>query len=385
MEGTDRISLHLLERGDCRAITEWNAGKDRDFLIQWAGDKVYTHPLTAEQIRIRLPEEDSLFFKAERFGEMIGTVELSQIDREAATAKVCRFLLREDCRGGGIGRQFLQLLSDYAFVVLGLTRLTLGVFAFNEPAIRCYEKAGFIKERFHERENPRWNAWTMVKIPNGKSVSGRQPIRDPYKKMLDYVAGRLGGRNILAARSGPVPFRRRSEHIRRVLMWAERIAEDLPVNKEILFTAAAFHDAGYAESIENHAHNSARICEAYLQENAYPEDFIRQVVSLVENHSRKELLNTTGTPPELILLMEADLLDEAGALGIVWDCMCEGNDSVQDFCKTYGHIVRYSGDMLKANPMVTKKAMRYWTGKQELIRSFIHHLAYDLGLDAPEI
>jgi uncharacterized protein len=47
------------------------------------------------------------------------------------------------------------------------------------------------------------------------------------------------------------------------------------------------------------------------------------VVFLVKNHSNKQLMTAKGTPLELILLMEADLLDETGALSIVWDCMME--------------------------------------------------------------
>jgi uncharacterized protein len=38
---------------------------------------------------------------------------------------------------------------------------------------------------------------------------------------------------------------------------------------------------------------------------------------LVRSHSNKELMTLSDTPLELILLMEADLLDETGALSVV--------------------------------------------------------------------
>jgi uncharacterized protein len=76
--------------------------------------------------------------------------------------------------------------------------------------------------------------------------------------------------------------------------------------------------------------------------------------------------------------MEADLLDETGALSIVWDCMMEGEAQIQTFEKTYNHIMNYSYKSLKENPMVTDKAKQYWESKQNLVKEFIEQLAFDL-------
>lgn len=46
-------------------------------------------------------------------------------------------------RGKGYGAEALNLLLDYAFNLLNLNSIMLGVFAFNEAAIRCYKKVGF--------------------------------------------------------------------------------------------------------------------------------------------------------------------------------------------------------------------------------------------------
>ena len=179
-------------------------------------------------------------------------------------------------------------------------------------------------------------------------------------------------------------FRKRSEHIKRVFMWAERLADEITsINREALMVAAIFHDVGYGAMVETerHAEYSAKICEEYLYNHGFNPNFIEFVTFLVRNHSRKELLMQEDTPIELIVLMEADLLDETGALSIVWDCMSKGSQKEQKFEKTYEHIKKYSARILERNPMVTSPAKRFWEDKQKLVKEFMGHLACDLGIE----
>jgi uncharacterized protein len=204
-----------------------------------------------------------------------------------------------------------------------------------------------------------------------------------YAKILEYVKETLinSGGEFVNFKS--VPFRKRSEHIRRVFMWAERIMTGMDnINKDAVLTAAAFHDSGYDPRLgrSNHAENSAVICEGYLKDNGYDDEFVDFVVYLVRNHSKKELMTAENTPIELILLMEADLLDETGALSIAWDCMAEGAEEVQSFEKTYDHIIKFSYDALKENPMITEKAKIFWQEKQKLMKEFTRQLSFDLGI-----
>jgi len=181
-----------------------------------------------------------------------------------------------------------------------------------------------------------------------------------------------------------LPFRKRSDHIKRVYMWVERlIDEELHINKEAVLVSALFHDIGYSFSLDNlkHAENSAILCKKYLKENGYDTEFIKSVVYLVQNHSNKELMSVSDTPLELIVLMEADLLDETGALSIVMDCMMEGSQEIQTFEKTYEHILKYSCKILNSNPMVTEKGQMFWKRKQIAVQTFLKHLEFDLGLE----
>jgi uncharacterized protein len=188
----------------------------------------------------------------------------------------------------------------------------------------------------------------------------------------------------LASKNGQHPFRKRSEHIKRVYMWASRLIEGLDdslVDKDAILIAALFHDVGYAISVKgaDHAEHSAAFFEEYAEQHGYSRDRLEKISFLIRNHSNKALMREEGTPLDLIILMEADLLDEIGALGIVWDCMAEGAQNEQSFAKTYRHVVAYSGKILDSNPMVTERAKALWKEKQELTREFIRQFAYDIG------
>ena len=48
--------------------------------------------------------------------------------------------------GKGYGREAMQLALRYAFNELNFHRVTLGVFEYNQRAIRSYQKVGFVEE-----------------------------------------------------------------------------------------------------------------------------------------------------------------------------------------------------------------------------------------------
>ncbi len=209
-----------------------------------------------------------------------------------------------------------------------------------------------------------------------------------YNCIFKYVKEYLQ-LNEMNTRSAEIyPFRKRADHIKRVFVWANRLIDNTSnVNKEAILVAALFHDIGYGYSSDDskHAENSAILCQRYLQEKSYNNEFIELVVYLVRNHSNKKLLKGKDTLRELIILIEADLLDETGALSIVWDSMTEGSQAVQSFEKTYEHILKYSFNTINQNPMVTQQGIEFWDEKKKMVNSFINHLELDLCFDVDEL
>lgn len=158
------LKLEPLKTNDCEEIVAWNEGMDKDFLYRWAGHKVYTYPITAEQIISRLSENDAIVLKILYEDKIIGTIELSQIDRQNSKARICRFIVKEDYRGRGLGPKVLNEAMGYAYREWDICSFSLGVFINNTSAIRCYEKAGFsIDSHYESPEGSKWNAYNMIK------------------------------------------------------------------------------------------------------------------------------------------------------------------------------------------------------------------------------
>jgi len=106
------------------------------------------------------PEEIERFFTARVLGpdtltmaihiratdRLIGSCSFSQLDGDNGSALFHITIGEKDVWGQGYGTEATELMLEHAFTRLGLHRVALSVFSFNERAIRSYEKAGFVVE-----------------------------------------------------------------------------------------------------------------------------------------------------------------------------------------------------------------------------------------------
>lgn len=125
-----------LSREDVGKVMRWTNSRGADFLMQWAGPKLF-FPLTGPQLD---PISDSLF-SFYRDGTFVGMIQV--LRREGGNAHIGRFLLDPDQTGRGMGTEALQLFCRTLFEDRGLTSVTLNVFKFNAQALNCYRKCGF--------------------------------------------------------------------------------------------------------------------------------------------------------------------------------------------------------------------------------------------------
>ena len=76
----------------------------------------------------------------------LGQMDLFRLDWKLRCGELGIVIGAKEKRGQGVGREALGLMLRYAFETLGLERVELSVDMGNIPAIRCYEKAGFVLE-----------------------------------------------------------------------------------------------------------------------------------------------------------------------------------------------------------------------------------------------
>jgi RimJ/RimL family protein N-acetyltransferase len=114
-------------------------------MYQFAGP-IFSFPVTKAQLLKYSTAKDRKAFSIEDVGanKIIGHGEINKIDYRNKNARLCRILVAdENDRNKGYGSQIISGLLQIGFNDLGLHRIDLGVFEFNKPAIKCYEKCGF--------------------------------------------------------------------------------------------------------------------------------------------------------------------------------------------------------------------------------------------------
>jgi RimJ/RimL family protein N-acetyltransferase len=126
---------------------------------RWYGDPEVARLARYQDAPMRLDEIDR-FFRARALGpdslamaihvresdRLIGSCAFSQLDGDNGSVTYHITIGEKDAWGHGYGTQATELMLDHAFRVLGLHRIGLTVFEFNERAIRAYRRCGFVAE-----------------------------------------------------------------------------------------------------------------------------------------------------------------------------------------------------------------------------------------------
>lgn len=87
-----------------------------------------------------------LFDKSDPKKTYIGSVGLKNIDLENQNAELTIVIGDKNYRGRGFGQEALFIICKYGFKKLKLHKIFLHVTSHNKPAIKAYEKFGFVHE-----------------------------------------------------------------------------------------------------------------------------------------------------------------------------------------------------------------------------------------------
>ena len=128
-------------------------------------------PMSDEEIdrffhgRLMSPESVAYAIDVRDTGRLIGLTTFSNLDPDNGSVMFHISIGEVDAWGNGYGTEATELMLRLAFERIGLHRVGLSVFSFNERAIRAYQKAGFLIEgREREaimRDGERWDEIAM--------------------------------------------------------------------------------------------------------------------------------------------------------------------------------------------------------------------------------
>jgi RimJ/RimL family protein N-acetyltransferase len=141
------VELRRHDRANYPLYARWYGDEEIWRLTSWAAQ-----PLTRAEVE-RLFEDregssvnDSFAIHREGEEEPLGVISLVNINEANDSAELSVIVGDEQYRNKGLGTEAIRVILRHAFEDLGLERVGLSVFEFNEAAIQAYEKLGFKRE-----------------------------------------------------------------------------------------------------------------------------------------------------------------------------------------------------------------------------------------------
>ncbi len=193
-----------------------------------------------------------------------------------------------------------------------------------------------------------------------------------YAEVIEYVKKKISENT----RANPYPFRNRYEHTMRVYRWAIRLQAKLGGDLDVIVLSALLHDVGWDEE-RPHEEVSAEMAVEYLDSIGIAPDTIRKVGEIILIHEDKETDKELSL--ECKIVMDADLLDEVGALGVMWDCMATALEDEASYKRAYYRIKEfYRVNKPKIRRCKTDAGRAEYTKRMQAIEAFIYQLEKEL-------
>jgi RimJ/RimL family protein N-acetyltransferase len=165
------VRLEYFEEQDVEQLMSWI--NSEELMINWAGN-LFSFPLSQKAMKWYLKDtndlqkSDALVYRVvdEESAEVVGHISLGGISRKNRSARISRVLVGSAAyKGKGLCKHMMRAVCKVGFETLGLHKISLGVYSFNEAAIKCYQSAGFVIEGvsrdalFHNGE-----FWSLVEM-----------------------------------------------------------------------------------------------------------------------------------------------------------------------------------------------------------------------------
>lgn len=144
------IKLEKFDVSDFNQLIAWI--NTPNVLYDWAGN-LFSFPLSTDALEWYIEGaniegiSDVFIYKAtDENGKAIGHISLGSVSYTNSCARITRVFISPEARGKGYCNEIVRQVLKKAFDEVGFHKVYLGVYTENLSAIKCYEKAGFLRE-----------------------------------------------------------------------------------------------------------------------------------------------------------------------------------------------------------------------------------------------
>jgi len=193
-----------------------------------------------------------------------------------------------------------------------------------------------------------------------------------YAEVIEFVKKQISDNG----RPPNYPFRDRFDHTMRVYRWAIKLQAKVGGDLEIIALAALLHDVGWQEGRE-HGEVGAEIAVNYLDSIGVDPEKISRIGEIIRLHDDKD--TEADWSIECQVVMDADLLDEVGAISVLWDSMATACEPEANYKKAYYRIKSfYKGNKPKIRRCKTEVARLEFDKRMKILEDFLFQLEKEL-------
>ena len=142
--------LRPYKKNDAKTILSWC--EDETVFRKWTSDRYDSYPITEDDMNYKYfdlngdcIEKDNFYplVACDNDNSIFGHFILRYVGGDHTILRIGFVIADDKKRGMGYGKKMIRLAVDYAFLVAGAQKVTIGVFENNLPAYNCYKSAGF--------------------------------------------------------------------------------------------------------------------------------------------------------------------------------------------------------------------------------------------------
>lgn len=170
------LRLRPYKSCDSEYIAQWI--KEEEAFLKWGGERFGSFPISANIIDEKYKLDNGDCVEPDNFYPMTafdanGVVGHFIMRYIYGDNKILRFgwvIVDAAKRGKGYGKQMLKLGLKYAFEILGVDKVTIGVFENNLSGYKCYKAIGFHEVMMEEEiiEEVKGEKWKIIEMEMSK-------------------------------------------------------------------------------------------------------------------------------------------------------------------------------------------------------------------------